>query len=280
MVIEVKPDPADGLPACKAGEWALEKHQLLQQYVHTCRGTRRMFLQGDPSSSYGPGGATYIELFSGPGRLFNDRVEFFDGSPIVSHREAMKSKTVFSAMHLGDERSDFCAAVCTRLEREGAYPIPYEMTAERSAEAIIAKLNPYGFNFAFLDPFGFDGLPFSVIETFARFRRMDVLIHVSAMELQRKLPDYMQSEHCTLDRFAPGWREVVKGRAPDVQSRGKILEHWVSLIRDAGFIEARGMPLIRGPDNQALYWLVLIAKHELATKFWNAISKSSSYELF
>ncbi len=137
-----------------------------------------------------------------------------------------------------------------------------------------AAINPYAYHFAFLDPFGFEGLPFTIIEALAGFRYMDVLIHVSAMELQRKLPDYVDSKECSLDAFAPRWREVVRGLNPsEVTARAKILEHWVSLVRKTGFADADVKHLIRGPNNQALYWLVLISKHKLARTFWDAITK-------
>jgi three-Cys-motif partner protein len=275
MPIEVKPDSADGLPAMEAGEWVSDKHALLRQYLGISHAARRKFVNGR-------GGATYIELFAGPGRLFTKGTDqFFDGSPLVAHREAERTKTVFSEMHLGDEREDFCDALSKRLTTRSANSRVYPKRAEQAAREIRGVLNHYGFHFAFLDPFGFDGLPFTIVETLAGLNRMDVLIHVSAMELQRKLPDYVESKECTLDHFAPGWREVVRGLKPsDITARAKILEHWIGLIRKVGFREADGKPLIRGPNNQALYWLVLVAKHELATKFWDAINRPRQTSLF
>jgi len=260
-------DPEDGLPMCEAGEWAEDKHGLLRKYLDISKGPRRQF-------AHGTGGATYIELFAGPGRLFNRETgAAFDGSPLVACKEAARTNSQFTSVHLGDERPDFCEALVRRLDRIGITPRTYPHDARTAASMIIERLNPYGLNLAFLDPFGFEGLPFSLIETLAQFKRMDILIHVSAMELQRNLELYIQQPQCPLDTFAPGWRDVVRGMKPDIVARGKILEHWVSRIREAGFKEAKGKPLIRGRNNQALYWLVLIAKHDLATQFWDEISK-------
>lgn len=83
--------------------------------------------------------------------------------------------------------------------------------------------------------------------------------------------------------FAPGWRDAVRGLNPsEITARAKILEYWASLVRKTGFADADVKHLIRGPNNQALYWLVLIAKHELAIKFWNAITrrKAPTRDLF
>jgi three-Cys-motif partner protein len=112
-------------------------------------------------------------------------------------------------MHLADEREDFCAAVQTRFEprRAKARIKTYPMVAAEAAEQIVPALNPHGFNFAFLDPFRLEGLPFSIIQTFARFECMDVLIYFSAESLQRNLPGWMEhpTRHCPPDDFAPDW---------------------------------------------------------------------------
>jgi len=108
MSIDLRPDPTDGFPACEAGEWGAEKHGLLRQYLGMSHGARRKFVTGR-------GGATYVELFAGPGRLFVRASDsYIDGSPVVAHREAIRTRTAFSAMHLGDEREDFCAGATWR----------------------------------------------------------------------------------------------------------------------------------------------------------------------
>jgi hypothetical protein len=59
-------------------------------------------------------------------------------------------------------------------------PIAYVGAAELTAREIVERLNPYGLHFAFLDPYNLDDLPFTVIESFSRLKRIDMLIHVSA----------------------------------------------------------------------------------------------------
>jgi three-Cys-motif partner protein len=280
--VELTIDPQDELPAIKTGEWTLHKYKLLRHYVDISKEARRGWI--DPAVAarrdvVTPAGAAYIELFCGPGRVYiEESGNFADGSPLIAHDEAKRTRTAFTAMHLGDARQDFCDATSTRLAGRGFTPTMYPKPAQEAAEEIVKRLNPYGLNFAFLDPFGFEGLPFSIIETFGRFKRMDVLIYVSAMGLQRMLPRWMKSAQCPLDDFAPNWRPVVHGMDPtDIVTRGKIFEYWLNLIKGVGFVDPKGKPpLIRGPNNQALYWLVLVAKHDLATKFWDAISRDET----
>jgi hypothetical protein len=51
-------------------------------------------------------------------------------------------------------------------------------------------------------------------------------------------------------------------------------------MKGIGFKEAEMRPLIRGPSNTPMYWLVLVAKHSLATKFWDAINRPKTGSLF
>jgi three-Cys-motif partner protein len=286
--MEVKTDPTDGRPALEAGEWNDEKHRLLREYVDASHGVRLGWTNQVAAARRGitnPAGATYIELFSGPGRVFiRDRAEFRDGSPLVAFEESKRRRTAFTAMHLGDERADFCEAVKARLEERGAHVVTYPMRAELAADQVVEALDPYALHFAFLDSFGFEGAPFSIIKKLSRFEHMDLLIYVSAMGLQRKLEHWLESpKPCPLDDFAPGWRAVVKGARPgDIVARGLVYHYWLDLIRGLGFKgDAQGREtLIRGPNRQPLYWLVLVAKHELAQKFWKAITKEDQFELF
>ncbi|MGQ0751610.1 MAG: three-Cys-motif partner protein TcmP, partial [Betaproteobacteria bacterium] len=61
--MDARLDPADELPAIECGEWSEDKHELLRQYIDCSHAARRRWLNGT-------NGATYIELFCGPGRLF------------------------------------------------------------------------------------------------------------------------------------------------------------------------------------------------------------------
>jgi three-Cys-motif partner protein len=124
-------------------------------------------------------------------------------------------------------------------------------------------------HFAFLDPFKLDPLPFSIIATLANFKRMDMLIHVSIHDLQRNLRTYM--EDGTLDRFAPGWRDIVNPQSPGKNVRIGIFQHWLGLIRNLDMAPSEGIEIVTGTNRQPLYWLVLVARHQLAHKFWDAI---------
>lgn len=105
---------------------------------------------------------------------------------------------------------------------------------------------------------------------------MDMLIHVSAMDFQRNLRRYVEESPSPLDGFAPGWREVIDLRERDGLVRQKILGFWLSLIRKLDMQPSQGIELVTGSNNQPLYWLVFVARHPLAGKFWDEIRKVGS----
>lgn len=266
-------DPADGLPVCQAQAWAEEKHARIRRYLGISHAARRKFLKA--------GGATYFELFSGPGRLIMKTTgQIIDGSPLVAHREATRTKTNFSRMLLADERANFCNAVCKRLAALGANAIPYALKSEPAARRIAKELRDDALNVGFLDPYNLGDLPLSIFETFAPLSRIDLLVHVSAMDLIRVLPGSMKVESAPLDKFAPGWRDAVEGMRAGPEARGRIIEHWLEQIRGLGYKDAKVWDLIRGPQNQPLYWLVLVAKHALAAEFWDEVNRPPQKDLF
>jgi three-Cys-motif partner protein len=268
MAGNIRMDPQDGLPASEQQEWAEEKHDQLRRYLDISHPTRRKWLGRW-------GGATYIELFSGPGRSFiKSSGKLIDGSPVVAHREATRTKTNFSAIYLADDRKEFCDAVKKRLDLLGAKVQVENLKAEAAARRIVRALRGDALHVAFLDPYNLGDLPLTVFETFAPLAHIDLIVHVSAMDLYRALPGSMQAESAPLDRFDPGWREAIEGLPAGVEARGRIIEHWLGQIRALGYQDAKVWRLIRGPSNQPLYWLVLIAKHHLATKFWDDLNKS------
>jgi three-Cys-motif partner protein len=256
----------DGLPTDDVGPWVKEKHERLRQYVDITRAVRRRFVEGT-------GGATYIDLYCGSGRArIRDSSEVIDGSPLVALKAARDGGAPFSHIFIADASEALCRAAEERIARVGAVPTAEIGVAEETARSIVRQLNPYGLHFAFLDPFNLQDLPFSVIETLARLKRVDMLIHISAQDLQRNLRSYTRPGDDRLDRFAPGWRNSVDTRRPQPVVRAALLEYWARKIEAIGLPPARHAELISGTSkNQRLYWLVLASRHDLARQLWDKI---------
>ena len=264
-------DPTDGLPLAEVGEWAEEKHTRLRKYVDITRGARRKYTDASRPVQF-RGGATYIDLFCGPGRcLIRDTTKIIDGSSIVAIKAALDGGVPFSEVHVADIDSSFSEATVARLGTIGTEAIGYIGPAELTVQQIVSRLNPHGLHFAFLDPFNLGGLAFSIIRELSKVQRMDLLLHVSVQDLQRNLGRYIGPEKSPLDDFAPGWRENVDANQALNAFRVSLLAYWQSLVRELGFMHQRDAELVTGSNSQRLYWLIFLSRHSIANELWDKI---------
>ena len=260
----------DGFELDEVGQWAKEKHERLRKYVDISRAVRRKFLRQC-------GHATYIDLFCGSGRAFiRDSNEKIDGSPLVAFKSARDGGEPFSEVHIADLEEKKVAATARRVSEAGGTATTYVGRAENVVQQIVARLNPHGLHFAFLDPYNLDALPFSVIEAFGYLKHVDILIHVSALDLQRNLDAYTKLEDNRLERFAPGWRQHVGLNQSQSRIRAALLSYWASKFETLGLSSADRAEFVSGQErNQRLYWLVLVSREKLARDFWEKIRSVS-----
>jgi three-Cys-motif partner protein len=256
----------DGLPCEIVGPWVSDKHVRLKKYVTIARFARRKFV------GEGKAGATFIDLYCGPGRArIKGTQTVIDGSPLVVWREAVEVRSPFTHVYIADANPVLVEAAKIRLENAGAPVTSVGLPALQAVDVVLDKLDPYGLHFAFLDPYNLDAIPFEIIQKLARVKHMDILVHVSVQDLQRNLRRKHMRPGGTLDAFAPRWREHVGDIRDQHLIRGKVLEHWKSLLRDQDMDTAETHELVTGSNNQRLYWLAFAARHPLALEFWEKI---------
>jgi three-Cys-motif partner protein len=257
----------DGLPVGEAGEWTLDKHERLRRYVDAAHGARRKFSH-----------RTYIDLYCGAGRTrIRETGEVVDGSPLVAWEAGGRHGDQFTEFLIGDADAAFLDAARTRLERLGAKVRTFPGKATETVDQVIRALDPAGLHLALLDPFNLGDLPFTVIEKLARVKRMDLLIHVSAMDLKRDLHNYLKTDGPKhLDAFAPGWQGKVNEKERPELVRRAIFEHWKSLIEGLGTSPNDKVEVVENSKKSDLYWLVFVARHELAHKLWSQIANVTS----
>lgn len=255
-------DPADGLRAEIVGEWSPEKHARLRRYVDITHATRR---------KYDRSGATYIDLYCGPGRArIRDSDERVDGSALVATLESAR-RSPFTSIHVADLDSTNVDACRTRLEALGTTNIhSYTGAAADTAVAVAKALHPSGLHLALLDPYSITQLPFSVIDALATVKRMDLLIHVSVMDLQRNAR--LLIDNGAMDAFAPAWANVVDRNARNELLVVALFRHWRSLLENLDYRVSDNVERVTGSRNQPLYWLVLASRSELADRFWAQVS--------
>jgi three-Cys-motif partner protein len=259
-------DDEDGLPREIVGAWAKEKYSRLAKYVDISRAVRSRWV------GKGKAGASFIDLFCGPGRArIRDTRDVLHGSSLVAWLESIRTTTGFTQVHVADADDRLVAAASTRLRRAGAPVQPETGPAEKTVDLVIPKLDKFGLHFAFLDPYNLGALPFEVIRKLAQLQRMDILIHVSVQDLNRNLLRYVSKSKSPLDTFAPNWRQHVDTERSIDHIRGKLFEHWRSLLRTIGMSTAEAAELVVGSRKQPLYWLAFAARHKLALEFWEKI---------
>lgn len=258
----------DGLPAEDVGCWVKDKHDYLCRYVDISRGVRSRWTRADGA------GATFIDLFCGPGRCrIRETSEWIDGGVVSAWRKSLEGGAPFTQVFIADLADDRRAAAAARLRALDAPVTEVAGPAMDAVKQIVPRLNPYGLHFAFLDPFNLGSLDFDIIRTLSTLKRIDMLVHVNQMDLQRNLERNTQSAASAFDTFAPGWRDNVDLARGQEIVRQQILQYWRDLVASLGVWPSAEMKLIRGRGrNQPLYWLLLAAKHDLAHRFWATAS--------
>ena len=103
-----------------------------------------------------------------------------------------------------------------------------------------------------------------------------MLIHVSALDLQRNLDAYSMSEDGPLDHFAPGWRVAVSRKQTQSATRAAYIAYWASKVEALGLPPARRAELVSGTTkHQRLYWLVFVSRSDFAKSLWDKIRNLS-----
>lgn len=251
----------DGTRIESVGAWSQEKHDRLRKYVDITKRTRAKFVNA---------GSTYIDLYCGPGKVqVKGEAEVKDGGAVLAVRESAKD-VPFTEVHVGDLDGKNVEDCLKGIAQVGAVPkaFGYQGKAEDTAAKIVSKLHRYGLHLAFLDPYNLNALPFSIIRTLAKLERMDMIIHVSEMDLNRNIRLYKETG--VLEAFAPGVVEKIDWRQKDEIVRQGVFSHWRSLLESLGY-KVGGAERVTGDKNQPFYWLVSVSRNDLGKKFWDEI---------
>jgi len=253
----------DGLPAEEVGAWAKEKHDRLRRYLVLSRGARNKFINGRSKS------AAFVDLFCGPGRArVRETGEWIEGSAVAAWTISQECGAPFSEIYVADIDDERRAATIARLKRLEAPVKELAGSATDAAGKFVKIVNPYGLHFAFIDPYSLGAMDFNIIQSLATLKHIDMLIHISKMDHQRNLMSNLLADESALDCFIPGWRDRIERDRSQQEIRRQIVEYWQELVTGTGKRPSTDWDLIRGSRGQHLYWLLLVAEHELAHKFW------------
>lgn len=257
----------DGLLADEVGAWAKEKHSYLVRYLDISRAARKKFV-GD-----GKAGAVYFDLFCGTGRSrIRNTKEWIDGGAVAAWKISSEGGVPFTSIYISDLDEGKLRACEARLRKLGAPVHAIHGKAVDAVHGMLKTANPYALHFAFIDPYNLETLDFQIIDALSSLKRIDLLIHLSAMDLQRNLGVNLTNDNSAFDTFAPGWREQVDLNGSQQEIRRRVVEYWREKVAALGVWPSTHQKLITGEKSQPLYWLLLAARHELAHKFWETAS--------
>lgn len=259
----------DGLIAEQVKSQSKDKHDALRRYIDICKGVRRKFSRTQTA---------YLDLFCGTGRaLVKDTNEWIDGSSVVACKAGMESGAPFTDLYIADADDKRREACTRRLEKMNAPVHQLQGEAIYAAKTYVDSVNPDGLHFALVDPYNLGDLDFRIFKTLLSLKRMDILVHFSLMDFRRNFGMEIEKEESRLDGVAPGWREKVT--SSNAHGRGMFFEHWRGLIAGEKAELSPRFKIIKAPGGPELYGLLLVAKHELADKFWSKSTRDPQHEL-
>ena len=136
----------------------------------------------------------------------------------------------FSRVIVADADQQRVDAMVQRLQAAGAPVVRTCGPAVNTAFFALQRTPAYGLNFAYLDPYNLEALDFRIFQTLSRIKRLDILVHLSKMDLQRNLDSNIAATVSAFDAFAPGWRSVINVEQAQGGIRNEVVEHWRDLV--------------------------------------------------
>ncbi len=233
------------------------KHQILEEYL------KAWF----PILSLRSGRILYLDGFAGPGVYEGGE----DGSPVIAIKTAANhflgkqfNEILFYFIEKDNARAQTLRQVLqTRfqvLPKNLKYFVsdaefaPTLDSVLKNLEKNNARLAP---TLAFLDPFGFSGLPMNLIARMLGYNKCEVLITFMAGFVNRFHDEFRED---ALDELfgTTEWRKVREKRTPE-EHENLLIGSYVSQLKKVGAKFVRTFE-VRGQYNQLLYYLVFATR--------------------
>lgn len=257
-------DPIDGLPAMIVGRWVSdEKHKIVRRYIHASYRARKKY-----------GASSYIDLFSGSGRVKIRHVNRFeDGGPLAAWNMARSNPGEFTHFYIADAEPQYLEACQIRLIKAGAPCTFFHGVADETVDRVINTIPKGALHLAFLDPYNIGHLHFSIIEKLSKLQRVDIAVHLSTSDIRRNLEMRLDSRHTVLDNVAPGWRSAISRHTSKKTMAQHFIEYWESLVRQTGLRVCESKYSVTNDGNVPMYHLYMLTRSDLAERLWSDACK-------
>lgn len=270
---------SDGLPVQCVGPWVEDKYFFLERYLNASCEARRKFADNN--------NAVFIDLFAGPGRCIikNEKREIDSGGM----RAFKRDEAPFNEYFYFDLSNVNTQALEKRINSKLNCTFKCGDSNSLINELVQTLFKkPYRYHFAFIDPFGPDGLKFETLRNLAKLNRMDMLLHFPIGAIKRNLGTWLKSKNTILDDFlgTDRWRKQIDGLSSEKIFK-ILIDVFTEQLKYIGYPEEglrmassdrniyTGLPTVpvKNTKDVELYVLILAAKHKLAQKIWHSIIK-------
>lgn len=238
------------------------KHEILRRYLSAWL----------PIITRYNGRALYIDGFAGPGEYKNGE----DGSPIIAikamsnHKLPITSEVVMRFIEKNKERCDFLETKISGM----VLPKNLKYTCIHSSfEAEVSKTLDYlneqkkrlAPSFVFIDPFGFTGIPMSLIKRIMEYDKCEVLITFMYEEINRFIQDEKLWDSLEKTFGTDRWK-VVLGEANPMERQNQLHNVYKEqLEKEAGISYVRSFKM-KNKKNKTDYFLFFGTNHILGIK--------------
>ncbi|HYE68246.1 MAG TPA: three-Cys-motif partner protein TcmP [Anaerovoracaceae bacterium] len=236
----------------------LAKHEILRRYL----GAWFAIL-----GKYNPR-VVYIDGFCGPGRYKGGE----KGSPIIALESALKhqmhqliQEATFIFIDENQERIDHLKSEINALNIPPCFHVGTEVNQfDSTLNGILDQLDARGSQlaptFAFIDPFGFKGAPYKLIERLLKNQKTEIFINIMADSINRFLehPDPQITQHITSLYGTPKVQSIIHSTGDRVKQLRELYQE--QLKRIAKFVRYFEM---RDENNRLIYYLFFATKNRL-----------------
>jgi three-Cys-motif partner protein len=252
------------------------KHQILQKYLGAWF----------PILASAHGRVVFIDGFCGPGRYSGGET----GSPIIAIVEALRHgaklnncELVFIFMDKHKDRVAHLRSEVAKIPVSKNFHIDirlgeFEEEFRRMLNSLDASQYQLAPTFAFVDPFGFSGLPYELVERLLRKPRTEVLINLMIDPINRFIahPDDPIRAHIESTLGLKNVEKLIEG-ATDRLTAIRLL-YQQQLSRAAKYVRYFEM---RNSHDRTLYYLFFATNHPLGLEkmkdaFWRVDPTSGS----
>jgi len=221
-------------------------------------------------------GLQYVELYSGPGRLLDERTGLeLPGSPI----QALSLRKPFDLYVFSDAAEDCCDALRARVgDRDDVHVLQGDANDPAHLDAVASLLNPRALVIVYLDPARPQDLHWSTVAYLARrFPFMDLIINLPCVSVMRAILGHASqggSGPGAAGRFLehPQPRDLLRP-SPRRRSTALTIEairaHYDrKLIDELQFLQPARRTVYFPADNP-YYDILLASRHPRALELWN-----------